>query len=89
MFDSLPHKTHLGKPDVERGARHDAVLVLNHHDVQSTTDDSTKRGKAPDLEQRVGRPAGVAPKVVLDRGETGCVRRGLLRRGHRLSIRCY
>lgn len=29
------HRTnHLGEADVERGARHDAVLVLHHHDVQ-------------------------------------------------------
>ena len=27
-------RNHLGEADVERGARHDAVLVLNHHDVQ-------------------------------------------------------
>ena len=28
---------HLRKPDVERGARHDSILVLNHHDVQGAT----------------------------------------------------
>lgn len=34
---SLPPSPHLGKPDMERGARHDAILVLNHHDVQGAT----------------------------------------------------
>jgi len=46
--------THLGKPDVERGAGHDAVLVLNHHDVQSATGSATRgHGK------QAGRRAGV------------------------------
>lgn len=30
-------KSHLGKADVERGARHPSILVLNHHDVQGAT----------------------------------------------------
>lgn len=33
---SIAAWSHLGKPDVKRGARHNTVLMLNHHDVQGT-----------------------------------------------------